>query len=253
MKNRRILHIFVVILAVAFLATSAQASSKRSYYKWYNPLGSLQKAVKSLEKKVAKTNRKMVRMDRKMVRMDRKIDNIEVNGVPGPQGPAGPMGPQGEKGEPGPAGPQGPAGSASRFICPGCNFSEYNITPVSMSISSFSVIEDCSGIWVGYDFSEAYMINTYFNNACMNEAIFKNAVLRSTYFLKSELKRADFTGADLTGAWFAGANLEGADLNGAMLTNVVWYYNGYGETICPDGYAATGHLNEDCMGEILNP
>ena len=97
MKNRRILHIFVVILAVAFLATSAQASSKRSYYKWYNPLGSLQKAVKSLEKKVAKTNRKMVRMDRKMVRMDRKIDNIEVNGVPGPQGPAGPMGRKAKK------------------------------------------------------------------------------------------------------------------------------------------------------------
>ena len=119
MMNKRVTYIFMILLMFVFLTTSAQAGSQKSYHKWYNPFSSLWKAVGSLEKKIAKTNRKMIRMER-------KINDIKVNGVPGPQGPAGPQGIQGLKGEKGDIGPEGPTRTSrkcsARFICPGCNF-----------------------------------------------------------------------------------------------------------------------------------
>ena len=228
-----------------FLTTSAQAGSQKSYHKWYNPFSSLWKAVGSLEKKIAKTNRKMIRMER-------KINDIKVNGVPGPQGPAGPQGIQGLKGEKGDIGPEGPKGSpgnAGRIICPGCNFTD----PGAYATSAFSrsINEECTGTLVGFNFTEAFMDNAYFIDACLNDVIFKKASLRSTYFSSAELKRADFSGADLSGAWFAGANLEGADFSGAILSNVTWRYDNYGETICPDSFFAYEHINEDCMESII--
>jgi hypothetical protein len=246
MKNKKPMQVLVILLAVIFLATTAQANAKNSYhYKWYNPFSSLWKAVGGLEKKVAK-------MNMKMVKMDRKIDNIEVNGVPGPQGPAGPQGLQGEKGVPGPAGPQGPPGANARFICPGCNFSNSvewanDDTTVATRMTLSSVNDDNGGensLFLG-----AYLANSVFNGGYFYKTNFSGANLRNAQFIMAQLTGANFSGAVLTNVEFSGANLEGANLEGAVLDGIIWSSPWDGVAICPDGTPAD-RVGDTCMGNL---
>lgn len=219
MMNKRCIKIMVLLMTVLFLSTAVYAKSSGSNSKkhsniwWRLPYYHLCKTANDLKKK-------NIKLEKKVIELEAKLDSLQGSDN----------------------------GTQSRpLVCPGCDFSDYN--KMSLKTSS-SAVEECTGIWVGYDFSEAYMDNIYFRNACINDANFKNALLRSTYFTKSNLKRADFSGADLTGSWFAGANLEGANFNDSILTNVVWYSTTYGDAICPDGQPATAHQGNNCMSEL---
>lgn len=253
MMNKRVKYIFLILLTFALLTPSAQAGSKKSYhYKWYNPFSSLWKAVGSLEKKVAKANRKMVRMER-------KINDIKVNGVPGPQGPAGPQGLKGEKGEPGLTGPQGPAGTNARFICPGCNFSDSeewanDNTPMVARMNLNNATVESSGD--NNLFTGAYLAHSFFDNANFNGTDFSGANMHHSTLHQSTFFNADFTSTNLKGASFSGSDLTGAIFTLANLDEVSWwnpvyaqYYN-WNPTICPDGISAD-LVGNTCINNLL--
>jgi hypothetical protein len=231
------MQVMVVLLAVMFLATSVQASEKNYKHSWYNPFAGIWKKIDDLNGLVRK-------MDYKIKRMDQKIEKLKVSGI------AGPPGPKGDKGDMGPKGPQGPPGTASRFICPGCNFStvtsEFNM--MSKDVSG----NGCEGEWARYDFSGAYLDWSDFSNACLNQTNFSGAKLRNAYFAGAILTEADLTNANLTGANLGGANLLGAISNDAtILDDTVWIdWRGTPAT-CPDGYIINKEVPFDtCEGHF---
>jgi len=228
MKNKKPIQVLVVLLAVMFLATAVQASEKNYKHSWYNPFS-------GIWKKLSDFNGNVRKMDRKINRMDRKINKLQVSGM------AGPPGPKGDKGDMGPVGPQGPPGTASRFICPGCNFSkvtsEYNL------ISKVLPDNGCEGEWALYDFSGAHLDWAQFNDTCLNRTNFSEAKLRNAYLAGAILTGADLKGADLTGANLGGANLLGAIWNDAtILVDTAWIDWSGKPATCPDGYIIN---NED--------
>ncbi len=245
MMNKRVTYIFVILLMFVFMTTSAQAGSHKSYHKWYNPFSSLWKAVGNLQYKIAKTNKKVARLER-------KLNDIKVNGVPGPEGPVGPKGDTGEPGPMGPRGPQGPAGVNARFICPGCNFSNSvewanDDTTVAASKTLSSVNEDSGG--ENSLFAGAYLANSIFNRGYFYKTNFSGANLSNARFIMAQLIGANFSGAVLTNVEFSGANLEGANLEGAVLDGVVWSSPWDGVAICPDGTSAD-EVGDTCMGNL---
>jgi hypothetical protein len=228
MKNQKPMQVLVVLLAVMFLTTGVQASEKNYKHSWYNPFAGIWKKIGDLNGNVKK-------MDRKINRMDRKIAKLQSNGMAGPQGP---------KGDKGDQGPQGPPGTASRFICPGCDFSyseewASQTTDMQMTLNSISANDE-----VNKDlFAGAFLANTYFEHGDFSGTNFSGATLHHCSFADSKFINADFSNTNLKGAKFSGANLTGADFSGANIEGVIWweawmaYY--YSPTICPDGSVVT--------------
>ena len=231
MKNKRPMQVLVVFLAVMFLVTAVQASEKNYKHSWYNPFAGIWKKIGDLNGDVKK-------MDRKINQMDRKIEKLKVSGI------AGPTGPKGEKGDQGPAGPQGPPGSASRFICPGCDFSyseewANHVTEMRMDLSSVNAPDEINkDLFVG-----AYLANTYFEHGDFSGTNFSDAIMHHCTLSDSKFINADFSNANLKGAKFGGANLNGANFSGANIENVIWWEswmtNYYNPTICPNGAIVT--------------
>jgi hypothetical protein len=225
------MQVLVVLLAVMFLTTAVQASEKNYKHSWYNPFAGIWKKISDL-------NGDVYKMDRKINRMDRKIEKLKVGGI------AGPPGPKGDKGDPGPAGPQGPSGTASRFICPGCDFSyseewANHTTEMRISLSSADATEeDNKDLFAG-----AYLANTYFEHGDFSGTNFSGAILHHCSFADSNFINANFTNTNLKGAKFGGANLDGADFSGANIEDVMWWETWmtdiYKPTICPDGAIVT--------------
>ena len=221
MKNKRPTQILVVLLAVMFLATAVQASEKNYKHSWYNPFAGIWKKIGDLNGDVKK-------MDRKINRMDRKIEKLQVSGI------AGPPGPKGDKGD------QGPPGTASRFVCPGCDFSyseewANQSMDMRMALSNVNAEDEVNkNLFVG-----AYLANTYFEHGDFSGTNFSGAILHHCNFSDSKFINANFSNTNLKGAKFGGANLTGADFSGANIEGVVWWEtwmtNYYDPTICPDG------------------
>lgn len=230
MKNIRPMQVLVVLLAVMFLATTVQASEKNYKHSWYNPFAGIWKKIGDLSGDVKK-------MDRKINRMDRKIEKLKVSGI------AGPRGPKGDKGDPGPAGPQGPPSTPSRFICPGCDFSnseEWANPNTNLQLSSTKELsKDNENL-----FSGAYLAHSFFDEANFTNTNFSGAVLHHSTFHLSNLTNADFSNTNIRNADFSGSDLTGANFTGANLEGVTWWDPNYGiywkypATVCPDGIAA---------------
>jgi len=255
MLKKRHIQILVFMMAIIFLATSAQAGS--SNYKWYNPIYNVWKSIKNMQKDVAKLKRNTAKTNRKLARMDRKINDIKVNGVPGPQGPTGP---KGEKGEPGPEGPRGPAGANARFICPGCNFSDSDewANDNSLEVSRMTISnapEQDSG--ENNLFAGAYLAHSYFDNGNFTGTNFSGANMHHSVLHQSLLFNADFSGANLKGASFSGSDLSGAFFTGANLDEVSWWnpvyalYYQWSPTICPDGTSAD-LVGDTCINNLID-
>ncbi len=236
MENKRLMQVLVILLVALLLATAVQASEKNCKHSWYNPFAGIWKAIGNIDKGVAK-------LDHKVNRLDRKIANLQSNGI------AGPPGPKGDKGDP------GPAGKASRFICPGCNFSNSdewaNIkTDMQLSISS-KVTEENAGLFAG-----AYLAHSYFDYGDFSGTDFSGAVLHHSTFYRSNFNNADFTHANLKNASFSGSDLTGADFSGANMDQVIWWdpifekYYKWNSTICPDGTPAE-ELGNSCANNLL--
>jgi uncharacterized protein YjbI with pentapeptide repeats len=92
-----------------------------------------------------------------------------------------------------------------------------------------------------FDFSGAYLKQSYFIEA----------VLTRTNFSGANLNKSSFYNATLNEVIFSGADLSGADFRGAKMTNVIWGDQEYGYAICPDRTNAAendgtceGHLSK---------
>ena len=216
MKNNRAMQILIVLLTVVFFATAVQAGVHKPKNWWRNPFGSLWNAVSSLQNQINQT----------------KSVKATAQSLRGQQGPPGPQGPKGDRGDNGPMGPEGKPGRSSALICPGCDFSE-------------------TAEFVGYDFTEARLMNSDFQNADLNFARFTGARLKNAWFKKANLKGTIWTNADLTKSEMYSANLCGADLRMATLDDIVWFYNssGFNETVCPDGSCAS-YNGGTCAGHL---
>lgn len=215
-RNKKVLQILIVILAVVFLATVVQAGVHKPKRWWRNPFGSLWNAVGDLQNQINQT----------------KAVKATTQSMRGPQGPAGPKGPKGDRGDRGPMGPEGPSGQSSSLICPGCDFS-------------------ATTEFVGYDFTKARLMNATFDYADLNLAQFAGARVKNAWFKETDLRGTIWTDADLTKAKMYSANLCGADLSTATLDGIEWWYNlsGYNETVCPDGSCAS-HNGGTCEGHL---
>lgn len=218
-RNKKVVQIVIVLLAVVFLATTVQAGVHKPRRWWRNPFGSLWNAVSDLQNQINQTQAV-------------KATTQSVKGPEGPPGPQGPKGPKGDRGDIGPRGPEGPSNKPSSLICPGCDFSE-------------------TTEFVGYDFTEARLMNSDFENADLNLAKFTGARLKNGWFKKTDLRGTTWTDADLRMAKMYSANLCGADLTTATLDGIVWFYDmsGYDETVCPDGSCAS-HNGGTCEGHL---
>ena len=215
-KNKKVMQIVIVLLAVIFLATAVQAGVHKPKRWWRNPFGSLWNAVSDLQNQINQT----------------QAVNVATQSLQGPQGPPGPKGPKGDRGDIGPMGPEGKPGRSYALICPGCDFAE-------------------TTEFAGFDFNEARLMNSNFENADLNHAQFTGAYLKNAWFKKTDLKGTIWTDADLRMAKMYSANLCGADLSTATLDGIVWFYNlsGYNETVCPDGSCASNN-GGTCEGHL---
>jgi hypothetical protein len=239
MKNRKLMQILVVLLAVIFLSTAVQASEKNYKHSWFNPFAGIWKKIGDLNWNVKK-------MDRKINRMNRKIKKLQFSGI------AGPPGPKGDKGD---QGPQGPPGNAARFICPGCNFSdseEWANQNIDLRLSkSTDETEGKDNLFTG-----AYLAHSYFDNGNFTGTDFSGAVLHHSTFFRSNFNNASFSNSNLKGAAFSGSDLTGTDFTGANIDKVVWWDPIYGQyyqwtpTICPDGTSADENDNS-CANNLL--
>jgi hypothetical protein len=90
-----------------------------------------------------------------------------------------------------------------------------------------------------FDFSEAYLKQSYFIEA----------VLTQTNFSGANLKKSSFYNATLNEVIFSGADLSGADFSGAKMTNIIWGDQEYGYAICPDKTNAAEN-NGTCEGHL---
>ncbi len=90
-----------------------------------------------------------------------------------------------------------------------------------------------------FDFSEAYLKQSYFIEA----------VLTKTDFSGANLKKSSFYNATLNEVIFSGADLTGADFRGAKMTKVIWGDQEYGYAICPDKTNAAEN-NGTCEGHL---
>jgi hypothetical protein len=221
MKHKKVVQVLIVFLAVVFFATAVQAGVHKPKRWWRNPFGSLWNAVSNLQSQINQV----------------QAVKAAPQSMRGPQGPPGPKGPKGDRGDIGPMGPEGPSGQPSSLICPGCDFGE-------------------TTEFVGYDFTEARLMNSNFENAELNLAHFTGARLKNAWFKKTDLRGTIWTDADLTKAKMYSANLCGADLKTATLDGIEWYYDlsGYNETVCPDGSCASqnGGTCEGHLEPVLN-
>jgi hypothetical protein len=171
--KKKTLIIFIVLLAVVFLATSVQARGHRRW--WTSPFTLLWQAVGNLQT---------------------QIDSLEgavgPEGPPGPQGPAGPAGPAGADGAQGPKGDKGDPGDpapAVMILCPRCDF--YGATLAEKNLSGAYL----AGAYMYY----ADLTNTDLSGADLSGAFLYGAVLVNTNFVGANLAGADFTSADLSG------------------------------------------------------
>lgn len=230
MMKKRILQIFILLLAVLFLTTSAYAGVKKSHRWWRNPFGSLWSAVFELQGQINNNSNKLIEMATELNNKAKSADAM--------------VGPQGPKGDPGPPGPQGPPGKLPRLICGGCSFTD----------SSF----------VEHNFSGAYLIWAQFNDSDLTGANFSGADLRNAIFYRSLVKGVNMKDAVLTGAKMMGVDWTGVNLSEVTLTDVEWtdwYFNGTGKdtyyggnAICPDGTNAGDHGVYDASGNpVLDP
>ena len=216
MKNKKVMQILIVLLAVVFSATFVQAGVHKPKNWWRNPFNSLWNAVGSLQNQINQT----------------QAVKATTQSMRGPQGPPGPQGPKGDRGDIGPMGPEGKAGRSSALICPGCDFGE-------------------TTEFAGFDFNEARLMNADFESADLNFAQFTGAHLKNAWFKKANLKGTNWVDADLTMAKMYSANLCGADLRAATLEDIVWFYGSstFNETVCPDGSCAS-HNGGTCAGHL---
>jgi uncharacterized protein YjbI with pentapeptide repeats len=92
-----------------------------------------------------------------------------------------------------------------------------------------------------FDFSGAYLKQSYFIEA----------VLTRTNFCGANLKMSSFYNATLNEVIFSGADLNKADFRGAKMTNVIWGDQECGYAICPDGTNAAENAGT-CEGHLSN-
>ena len=222
MKNKKPMQVLVVLLSLTFISTVVYAKSGESDSKkysnswWHLPYYQIKKATKQindLRKMVSNLQHTTSRLEIKKNKLENHIAILEeeINELSDRKDTimSQNLNNDGEKNNV----------KKLSILCPGCDFI-------------------MSNEFAGFDFSGAYLKAALFSAAVLQGTNFSGSILREAYFVKADLQNADFSGADLTDAWFAGANLEGSILDGAVLNGVVWNYNGYGETICPDGTAA---------------
>ena len=92
-----------------------------------------------------------------------------------------------------------------------------------------------------FDFSGAYLKQSYFIEA----------VLTRTNFSGANLKNSSFYNATLNEVIFSGADLSGADFRGTKMANVIWGDQEYGYAICPDKTNAAENEGA-CEGHLSN-
>lgn len=90
-----------------------------------------------------------------------------------------------------------------------------------------------------FDFSGAYLKQSYFIEALLTRTNFSGANLKMSSFYNATLNEVIFSGADLSGADFRGANM----------TNVIWGDQEYGYAVCPDGTNAAENAGT-CEGHL---
>ncbi len=244
------LTIFVVMVTVMMVSTSAWAKSHKPKSWPGKSIVSLWKAVNHLKHKVYDNKKKIDKLSKKVKKNKNKINRNRsmINGLlangggGGTVGPPGPPGSEGPMGPTGPEGPQGPAGEAAPMVvnvCPRCSFMNVNLPNLDMS--------------------GAKLPHASFMNADLSGSNFSGADLTNVYMRDANLSGTDMTGADLTGSWTDNTDMTNADLTGAITTGVNLSGNPaviYGNTTCPDGTISDDNSDDiggTCHGHEITP
>lgn len=101
----------------------------------------------------------------------------------------------------------------------GASLKNTNFTQAILSNTLFWWNADCSGA----DFSQATVLNSYFQEATLSNVKFTQANLSNSYFSAAVLTGANFHQANLTGVYFALADVSNADFSDAILNGACFY------------------------------
>jgi uncharacterized protein YjbI with pentapeptide repeats len=221
MKVKILTQVFGVLMAVLFLVTNVNAFSDKIHKgntqekKWQNPFFQLESDISQLKKEIAALQAATNRSDNNNTSLEEKLVKLEsdINAL---QNRIDAVSSQ---------------NSATDFD--DMKLGKYHlILPRGYFVRSMHEFDQ-------FDFSGAYLKQSYFIEA----------VLTRTNFSGANLKMSSFYNATLNEVIFSGADLSEADFRGAKMSNVIWGDQEYGYAICPDRTNAAENAGT-CEGHL---
>jgi len=206
MKIKRSTQVLGVLMAVVFFATNVNAFSDKIHKgnaqkkEWQNPFFHLKSDIAQLKNEIAALQAATNRSESNNTSLAVKLDKLESD-ITTLQDRIDTMNSQ-----------------ISTANFDDIKLGKYHlILPRGYFVQSMHEFDQ-------FDFSGAYLKQSYFIEA----------VLTRTNFSGANLNKSSFYNATLNEVIFSGADLSGADFRGAKMTNVIWGDQEYGYAICPD-------------------